>query len=103
MSSLTTITELRAMQIADLRNEIRAQETNIRKMRLQITMNTEKDTGKYRTEKKQLARMMMVLGEKKATEPKKGTEATKEPLKKAPTKAKVAASKKPRTSSKRSS
>ena len=57
------------MQITDLRRELRAQQTHVRKMRLQITMNTEKDTGKYRREKKQLARMMMVIGEK-AQEPK---------------------------------
>lgn len=64
MSSSTSITELRSMQIADLRKELRVQQTHVRKMRLQITMNTEKDTGRYRREKKQLARMMMVLGEK---------------------------------------
>ena len=64
MSSVTTITEMRTMQIADLQKELRAQRTHVQKMRLQITMNTEKDTGKYRREKKQLARMMMVLGEK---------------------------------------
>ncbi|MBI2636393.1 50S ribosomal protein L29 [Candidatus Peregrinibacteria bacterium] len=64
MTATTTITELRAMPISDLRKELRIHQTHVRKMRLQITMNTEKDTGRYRREKKQIARMMMVLGEK---------------------------------------
>ena len=93
MSSTTTITELRAMSVSDLHKEIRAHQTEVQKMRLQITMNTEKDTAKYRREKRQLARMMTVLTEKqKAT---KGTEATKETLKQKPKAAKVPARKTP--------
>ena len=83
-----TITELRAMALPDLRKELRAQHTYVRKMRLQITMNTEKDTGRYRREKRQLARMMMVMGEK-----------AKETLKKKPKTATVSAPKKSRTTS----
>ncbi len=93
MSTLATITELRAMQAADLRKEIRAQQSNVRKMRLQITMNTEKDTGRYRREKRQLARMMMALGEKVGTEPVKAKKTEKQTLKKTPAKATVSVSK----------
>ncbi len=87
------------MQIGDLQKELRAQQTHVRKMRLQITMNTEKDTGRYRREKRQLARMMMVMGEKtKATKGTKTTEVTREPEK-----ATVSAPKKLRKGVKRSS
>ena len=64
MSSATSITELRTMQIADLRKEFRAQQTLVRKMRLQIELNTEKDTARYRREKQALPRMLMVMAEK---------------------------------------
>ena len=72
--STITIKELRGMQPTDLRKEIRAQQTTVRKMRIEITMNTEKDTAKYKRERKTLARMMTVLTEK-GTE---GTEGTKD-------------------------
>ena len=55
------------MQVEDLRKEIRSQQTHVQKMRLQITMNTEKDTARYRREKRQIARMMTVLSEKLKT------------------------------------
>lgn len=104
MSSITTITELRTMQLADLRREVRAQQTEVRKLRLQIEMNTEKDSAKYRREKRQLARMMMVMGEKeKGIESPKATEGTKaKELKQKPKTARVAAPKKPKTSKKSS-
>ena len=73
MSSLTTTTELRTMSLEDLRREIRAHQTLTQKMRLQITMNTEKDTARYRREKRQLARMMTVLTEKLKLKPKTAT------------------------------
>ena len=77
MSSITTITELRTMQIADLRRELRSQQTIVSKMRLQIELNTEKDTARYKREKSALARMTMVMGDKtKAAEVAKGTKGT---------------------------
>lgn len=96
------------MQIADLRKEIRSHRTHVQKMRLQITMNTEKDTGKYRRDKRQLARMMTVLTEKEKvtglTKATKGTKADKEvDLNAKPKTATVAAPKKPRKTSKKSS
>ena len=62
--SAITIKELRGMELSDLRKEIRAQGTLVQKMRIQITMNTEKDSAKYRRERKMLARMLTVLTEK---------------------------------------
>ena len=91
------------MQIGDLRKELRAQQTHVQKMRMQITMNTEKDTGRYRREKKQLARMMMIMGEKaQETKATKETKAT-EGLKKKAVTATVSVSRKPKKTEKRSS
>ncbi len=92
MSSIITITELRTMQVGDLRKEIRSQQTSVQKMRVQITMNTEKDTAKYRREKRQLARMMTVLTEK-AREGKEGGKGKEETLKQKPKAVKVSARK----------
>ncbi len=92
MTSVITITELRTMQIGDLRKEIRSHQTHVQKMRLQITMNTEKDTAKYRREKRQLARMMTVLTEK-AREGKEGKDGKEDALKQKPKPARVPARK----------
>ena len=104
MSSLTTITEMRSMSLDDLRKEVRAHQTHVQKMRLQITMGTEKDTGKYRREKKQLARMMMVLGENSMrTTAENGEKASNVQLKQKPKTATVAAPKKPKKASTKTS
>lgn len=95
MSSSVSITELRTMQVADLRKEIRTQRTEVQKMRIQITMNTEKDTAKYRREKRQLSRMLTVLTEKEKV--------TEETLKQKPKIATVSARAKSRGTSKTSS
>ena len=93
------------MQVADLRNEIRSHQTQVQKMRLQITMNTEKDTARYRREKRHLARMMTILTEKEASEKRESKEAkeTSLALRKNPTEATVSLSKKPKKASKTSS
>ena len=84
MSSLFTTKELSGMQTSDLQKEIRSQRSHVQKMRVQITMNTEKDTAKYRREKKALARMMTFLTAKKGAEGEKGKEdALKTPAKNA--------------------
>jgi ribosomal protein L29 len=64
MAKKTETTELRSMQIADLRKEVAAQKRNIAKLSLTIAMQTEKDTSKLRKERKQLARLQTVLTEK---------------------------------------
>ena len=65
MSSILTTTELRNMQVADLERDIAAQQAMVRKLRLGIQMNKEKDSAKYRREKRSLARLQTVLTEKK--------------------------------------
>ncbi len=64
MTRRVTIAELRKMGIKDLQGEIMSKRIETAKLRLGITMQKEKDTGKYRTEKKLLARMLTVLHEK---------------------------------------
>jgi hypothetical protein len=64
MSENLTPAELRNMQVADLRREIAAQDGVVRKMRLGILMKKEKDTAKYRREKRLGARMKGILSEK---------------------------------------
>lgn len=64
MTRRVTIAELRKMGTKDLQGEIMGKRLEVAKMRLGIVMQKEKDTGKYRTEKRKLARMLTVLNEK---------------------------------------
>lgn len=57
---LSTYGELEAMPKEDLGKEIVTQRAIVRKMRLGILLNKEKDTAKYRRERRQLARMLTV-------------------------------------------
>ncbi len=100
-----TYTELMAMQMGDLRKEILAQQTTVRKMRIGITMNKEKDSARYRREKRMLARMQTALTMKTKAE----SAASKETLKTAPKATTVplrsrskSAGAKPRSASKKS-
>ncbi|MBI1812174.1 50S ribosomal protein L29 [Candidatus Peregrinibacteria bacterium] len=61
MSTTLTIGDLRNMQTADLLREIRSHRMTLRKMRLGIHMKKEKDTAKYRREKRTLARMLTIF------------------------------------------
>ena len=64
MSVTTSITELRALQVADLLREIANQETLVVKLRMGVKMGMEKNSAKYVHERKQLARMKTVINEK---------------------------------------
>lgn len=63
MAIKTTMKELRKMNLADLTREALLKQALVSKMRLGIKMKKEKDTAKYRREKRQLARMQTVLTE----------------------------------------
>lgn len=65
MSTTVTMEELMKMQHEDLLREVRAQQTMVEKLRIGIKMSKEKDTAKYRREKRQLARMHTALTRKK--------------------------------------
>ncbi len=66
MAKLATTKELRSMQINDLLHEIVELELAVGKLRLGVKLRKEKDTGKYRREKRHLARMKTVLTEKRS-------------------------------------
>jgi len=59
-------TELRNMSSADLQREAREQRTLIQKLRTALRLGKEKNTQKYRSAKKQLARMLTVENSKPA-------------------------------------
>jgi ribosomal protein L29 len=87
MAHHTTITELRNMQHADLRKEVQEKQMTIAKMRLGLTMRSEKDSALYRRERKELARILTVLQEKEIS----ASNTEKTPLKTRPTSRKVRA------------
>lgn len=70
MITQSTMTELQSMPLDDLRREVRGKREALAKLRLGVEMQKEKDTAKYRREKKMLSRMLMVLGEKSPKGPK---------------------------------
>ena len=67
MSPQSAITELLKMSPEDLHREVRAKRLVIRKLKLQIGMNTEKDTARYRRERRELNRLLTILSEKSAS------------------------------------
>lgn len=67
MASLPTIKELRSMQAKDLRTEIAEQTNVLAKVRLDVALQSEKDTAKVRRLRRAIARMNTVLAEKDAS------------------------------------
>ncbi|MEK7218931.1 MAG: hypothetical protein AAB728_05715, partial [Patescibacteria group bacterium] len=59
---LSSFGELAVMPPDELRRDIASQRTLVRKMRLGIEMKKEKDTARYRREKRQLSRMLTAEG-----------------------------------------
>jgi ribosomal protein L29 len=96
MATHSTLKELRNMQTADLRKEVEQKRVVVAKMRLGLEMRSEKDSALYRREKRELARILTVLGEKQGSEPAPAKATTgKTPLKKASKSRKVAAPRHP--------
>lgn len=62
-----TVGELKNMTLEDLVREVSDQRMLVRKLRITISMNTEKDSAKYRREKRALARMLTVISAKRRT------------------------------------
>jgi ribosomal protein L29 len=62
-----TLAELRKMNPADLRKEAERQRAQAARLRILITQGKEKDTSKYHAARKQLARMLTVLGTSQAS------------------------------------
>lgn len=68
MAKQTSIAELRKMQVKDLQTEARSQQMTVAKLALGVKLRKEKDSAKYKREKKQLARIKTILTEKIAEE-----------------------------------
>jgi ribosomal protein L29 len=66
MSANTSAPEMRKMQTADLRSEADDLRRSIAKMRMGLTMRSEKNAAEFRRSKRALARMLTVLKEKDA-------------------------------------
>ncbi len=66
MSSHASATELRKMSLQDITSELRDAQKQLSKLRLGVTLQKEKNTMKYVREKKHVARVTMVLNEKRA-------------------------------------
>jgi len=64
MSSSPSLKELRTMQVSDLRTEATDKRLSIVKLRMGIAVRSEQDTAKLRRERKELARLLTVIGEK---------------------------------------
>lgn len=87
MATALTIIELRKMPSADLTREAEARRSEIAGLRMGIELRKEKNTAKYRTAKRELARMLTVLAEKTVTDetPKKEPSAAKKASRKTST------------------
>lgn len=70
MAHTLTVGELRNMQSTDLAREAREQRALVAKLHMGIKLQKEKDTAKYRREKKLLARMLTILAQKGTDAPK---------------------------------
>jgi len=57
MTTHPSNTELKAMQLPDLLKEMKVQELTVEQLRLGIQQQKEKDSARYRREKKVLAQM----------------------------------------------
>jgi ribosomal protein L29 len=65
MASTLTIIDLRKMQVSDLEKDLQEKKLAVAKLRIDIGMMSQKDTAKYKKEKKDVARMLTVINEKK--------------------------------------
>lgn len=69
MAHLVSITELRNMQLPDLIKETTSQRAEVAKLGHAVKSRQEKNSAKYKVEKKQLARMKTILTEKMKSSP----------------------------------
>ncbi len=68
MAAHVSATELRKMSVKDLETELRDAQKTLKKLRLGVTLQKEKNTMKYTREKKHFARVTMALNEKRKEE-----------------------------------
>lgn len=63
MKNVTSITELRRQSVKELRTDLQLKRAEVAKIRIGLTMQSEKNSGLHRTKKREIARMSMVLHE----------------------------------------
>ncbi len=63
MKHKTSVTEIRRMTPQELRKDLQVKRAEAAKMRIGLTMQSEKNSGLYRAHKRDIARMAMVLNE----------------------------------------
>ncbi|MEI8229845.1 MAG: hypothetical protein WCG83_01775 [Candidatus Peregrinibacteria bacterium] len=64
MTSHASATELKTMQASDLQRELHELELSLEKMRLGVQLGKDKDSARYRRDKRQFARMKSEWGRK---------------------------------------
>ena len=77
MAQKVSLTELRNMQMPDLTKETAGQRALVAKLGHDVKMLKDKNSAKYKAEKKHLARMETILSEKKMNTPKKSSPTAK--------------------------
>jgi ribosomal protein L29 len=65
MSKISTSAELRKMNQDDLRKEISEKRLEVAKQKMGLELRSEKDTAKYRREKRHIARLLTIENESK--------------------------------------
>lgn len=66
MATHLSIAELRNMTVTDLLREVESERIHVAQLRLGVKVGKEKDTARYRREKKYLARMLGVISAKES-------------------------------------
>lgn len=65
MASTLSLTDLRKMHVSDLEKDLQEKKLALAKIRLDIGMMSQKDTSQYKKGKKEVARILTVINEKK--------------------------------------
>ena len=63
MTTKTSVAELSRMTVSELRKDLQIKRAELAKMRMGLAMQSEKNSALYKTHKKEVARMTMVLGQ----------------------------------------
>jgi ribosomal protein L29 len=61
MKHKTPVTELERMTIQELRKDLQVKRAEVAAMRIKLDMQTEKNSGHYKLQRRDVARMTMVL------------------------------------------
>ncbi len=65
-TATSTINDLLSMSVEDIQKDLRAQRLTVAKLRIDVELRKEKDTARYRRERRHLALLETVLSRKRA-------------------------------------